>query len=226
MGPLILFYLPPGPICPDKVSNFSRKRLFSAIFLEESLESFFSIDYYRYASGSEAQRDIHRSPELNKRPNKEFRMKSGYLNMSDSGARKSSPTNSPHESAYAFATSDENDSPIGYRRPVKNDDDFSKLQTQLAKGSAKLCHVCGGIMKKRTRRVLSWSHGLALMITGTFLMSFYGWATHFYQAPWLIKFSLPAIYYIGSIFIAVGILFFFIRENVWKCLDCREISKR
>ncbi len=155
-------------------------------------------------------------------------MRAGSVNMGESGDRRNSCANRVYDNDpdYTFAAPDHSNNTLGYGRPVKNDDDFGKLQTQLAKGSAKLCHVCGGIMKKRTRRVLSLSYGLALMLTGFFLMTFYGWATHFYQAPWIIKFSLPAIYYIGSIFIGVGILFFFIRENVWKCADCREISKR
>lgn len=159
---------------------------------------------------------------------KDMTMRADSVNFGESGDRLRSSTNRAYDSDPDFIVTapDKTNIHPGYRRPVKNDDDFNKLQTQLAKGSAKLCHVCGGIMKKKTRRVLSWSYGLALMITGIFFMAFYGWATHFYQAPWIIKFSLPAVYYLGSIFVGVGILFFFIRENVWKCSDCREISKR
>ncbi len=162
------------------------------------------------------------------RDNKDMMMRAGSMNMGDSNDKKNSSANRTYDNEpdYAFAAPDQTNNLSGYRRPVKNNEDFSKLQTQLAKGAAKLCHVCGGIMKKKTRRVLSFSYGIALIVSGLFLMAFYGWATHFYQAPWIIKFSLPAIYYIGSIFIGVGILFFFIRENVWKCADCREISKR
>ncbi len=162
------------------------------------------------------------------RDNKEIRMRATSSNFGEINDRKSTMAsqNYENESAYAFAAPDENNKTVGYRRPAKNDDEFSKLQTRLAKGSAKLCPVCGGVMNKRTRRILSWIHGASLSLMGILMMVFYGWATHFYQAPWLVKFALPAIYYIGSIFIGVGILFFFIRENVWKCMDCREISKR
>lgn len=155
-------------------------------------------------------------------------MKATTQNIGVSNDRKNSlgSQNYENDTAYAFATADDSNNSIGYNRPVRNDENFTKLQTQLSKGSVKLCPVCGGVMRKKTRRVLSWFHGLALLLTGILFMVFYGWATHFYQAPWLVKFALPAIYYIGSIFIGVGVLFFFIRENVWKCVDCREISKR
>lgn len=165
---------------------------------------------------------------MNTRDNKDIRMKAASVHINDTGDRKANLAhqNYDNDTAYAFATPDETNNSVNYRRPVKNNQDFSKLQTQLVKGSAKLCHICGGVMKKKTRRILSWLHGAALAVIGILLMGFYGWATHFYQAPWVIKFALPAVYYIGSIFIGVGILFFFIRENVWKCIDCREISKR
>ncbi len=158
----------------------------------------------------------------------DLRMKAGSASLNDSTDRKVPVSNQLYEndSAYAFAASDENNGSTSYRRPVKNDESLSRLQSQLAKGSARLCPVCGGVMKKRTRRVLSGLYSLALMISGVLLMVFYGWATHFYQAPWLLKFALPAIYYIGSICIGVGFLFFFVRENVWRCMDCHEISKR
>jgi hypothetical protein len=61
---------------------------------------------------------------------------------------------------------------------------------------------------------------------GAALMTFYGLATNFYQIPWFMKFALPAGYYIGSIFIGVGILFFFIREKVWDCPRCKDMRKR
>lgn len=158
----------------------------------------------------------------------EMRMKATSTNMNDISDGKSSIFNrrNDNEQTYAFAASDETSNSVAYGRPVRRDGDFAKLQSQLAKGSAKLCPVCGGVMKKKTRRILSCLHGMALVTAGLVLMGIYGWATHFYQAPWMLKFALPAIYYIGSIFIGVGILFFFIRENVWKCVECREISKR
>ncbi len=74
--------------------------------------------------------------------------------------------------------------------------------------------------------ILSPFAGLLLLVFGAALMSGYGMATNFYQTPWFLKFVLPAIYYIGSIFVGVGLLFFFIREKVWKCKGCREIRKR
>jgi len=57
-------------------------------------------------------------------------------------------------------------------------------------------------------------------------MGLYGLATNFLQPPWFLKFALPAIYYIGSIFIGVGALFFFIRERIWLCRQCRDMAKR
>ena len=74
--------------------------------------------------------------------------------------------------------------------------------------------------------ILSPSAGLMLLALGATLMTGYGMATNFYQTPWFLKFALPAVYYIGSIFVGVGLLFFFIREKVWKCNDCKEIRKR
>jgi len=81
-------------------------------------------------------------------------------------------------------------------------------------------------MKKSSRTVLSIPAGVSLMAIGVLLMAFYGYATNFYQVPWFVKFVLPASYYIGSIFMAFGVLFFFIRERVWKCERCEEMSKR
>jgi hypothetical protein len=90
----------------------------------------------------------------------------------------------------------------------------------------KLCTDCGSPMKRTSRMILSPSAGLMLLALGAVLMTGYGTATNFYQTPWFLKFALPAVYYIGSIFIGVGLLFFFIREKVWKCNNCREIRKR
>ena len=90
----------------------------------------------------------------------------------------------------------------------------------------KLCGVCGGVMRKSSRRILSAPAGVVIILLGLFLMAGYGFFTNFYQAPWFMRFALPALYYIGSIFIAVGIVFFFIRENVWRCVDCKEMLKR
>jgi TRAP-type C4-dicarboxylate transport system permease small subunit len=90
----------------------------------------------------------------------------------------------------------------------------------------KLCGVCGGVMRKSSRRILSVPAGIILIILGSFLMGGYGFFTNFYQAPWFVRFALPAMYYIGSILIGVGLLFFFIRENVWRCVDCKEMTQR
>ncbi len=90
----------------------------------------------------------------------------------------------------------------------------------------KVCGSCGGIMKKTSRQILSPAAGIALTFLGLTLMAFYGYATNFGQAPWYSKFALPAAYYIGSVFIAVGVMFFFIRERVWRCGRCSELSKR
>ena len=81
-------------------------------------------------------------------------------------------------------------------------------------------------MRKSSRRILSAPAGIVLIILGSFLMGGYGFFTNFYQAPWFVRFALPAMYYIGSILIGVGLVFFFIRENVWRCVDCREMTKR
>lgn len=104
--------------------------------------------------------------------------------------------------------------------------EFVRFQERLRRGRVKLCTSCGGVMEKSSRMILSPLAGLLLIVVGTALMAFYGLSTNFYQTPWFVKFSLPAIYYIGSILIAVGILFFFIREKVWKCVKCRDIRKR
>lgn len=104
--------------------------------------------------------------------------------------------------------------------------EFVRFQERLRKGRVKLCTSCGGVMEKSSRMILSPLAALLLIVVGAFLMGFYGLSTNFYQTPWFVKFSLPAIYYIGSILIAVGILFFFIREKVWKCVKCRDIRKR
>lgn len=94
------------------------------------------------------------------------------------------------------------------------------------KSRVKLCGVCGGVMRKSSRRVLSALAGIILILVGVLFMAAYGFFTNFYQAPWLVRFALPALYYIGSIFISVGAIFFFVRENIWRCVDCEEICKR
>jgi hypothetical protein len=113
-----------------------------------------------------------------------------------------------------------------YYSSMAGDDDFNRFQSRLRRGKVKLCAGCGGVMSKSSRRVLSAPWGVALVILGAVLMTAYGMVTNFYQPPWYVRFALPAAYYIGSIFVGVGILFFFIREKVWNCHKCKEIEKR
>ncbi|MGC9029255.1 MAG: hypothetical protein ACP5LD_06270 [Desulfomonilaceae bacterium] len=89
-----------------------------------------------------------------------------------------------------------------------------------------VCPHCAGTMKKSSRAILSIPAGIALAALGVALMVFYGYATNFYQVPWFVRFALPAAYYLGSIFIGVGVLFFFIRERIWRCRDCGQVWKR
>jgi len=81
-------------------------------------------------------------------------------------------------------------------------------------------------MRKSSRRVLSALSGFVLILLGAGLMVLYGLAINFFQVPWFATFALPAGYYIGSIFIGVGVVFFFIRERVWICSNCQQIDKR
>jgi len=104
--------------------------------------------------------------------------------------------------------------------------DVTRFQRRLTTGRVKLCSGCGGVMTRSSRMVISPLAALLLIVLGFVLMVAYGLVSNFYQAPWYMKFALPAVYYIGSIFIGVGILLFFIREKVWKCYSCREIRKR
>ena len=64
-------------------------------------------------------------------------------------------------------------------------------------------------MRKSSRRVLSAPAGVVLILTGLLLMAGYGFFTNFYQAPWLMRFALPSLYYIGSILIGFGFVSFF-----------------
>ena len=96
----------------------------------------------------------------------------------------------------------------------------------LRRGRPRFCPHCGSVMAKSSRMVLSAAAAFLLILVGAGLMGAYGLATNFLQTPWFIKFSLPAMYYVGSLFIGVGVLFFFIREKVWRCEHCREVRKR
>lgn len=133
------------------------------------------------------------------------------------------------ESDYAYGKPFAlNDSPeeIPYYAGVPADEEFNRFQDRIRRGKVKICDGCGGVMNRTSRMILSPLAGLILVFLGIALMTFYGLATNFYQPPWFIKFALPAGYYVGSIFIGVGILFFFIREKVWVCHKCKEIRKR
>lgn len=107
-----------------------------------------------------------------------------------------------------------------------SDKELARFQDRLRRGKVKLCKSCGGVMAKSSRRILSALSGSVLFGLGALLMVLYGLATNFYQTPWYVKFALPAAYYIGSIFLAVGVLFFFIRERVWTCPQCKNVDKR
>lgn len=93
-------------------------------------------------------------------------------------------------------------------------------------GKARRCPSCRGVMSKSSRLILSPLAGLAVALAGFAFMAGYGVVTNFYQPPWYAKFCLPALYYIGSLLVGAGLLFFFIRERVWRCARCREIVKR
>jgi hypothetical protein len=131
-----------------------------------------------------------------------------------------------YEYGGVFAVKDSSALEDRYFSGTASDSDFSRFQSRLKQGKVKLCAGCGEVMIKSSRRILSAPWGLALIVLGAVLMTAYGMATNFYQPPWYIKFALPAAYYVGSIFVGVGILFFFIREKVWNCHKCKIIEKR
>ncbi len=111
----------------------------------------------------------------------------------------------------------------GRRAPVESLDRF---HDRVRRGKVKLCGLCGGVMTKGSRMILSPLASALLLVLGLVAMAGYGIASNFYQVPWFLKFMLPATYYIGSILIGFGVMFFFVRERVWKCHNCREISRR
>lgn len=138
-------------------------------------------------------------------------------------------TNDPdidYKYAGPFAVRDESARDPDYYRSPLPDKDFNRFQDRLRMGKVKLCDGCGGVMAKSSRMILSPLAGFVVILLGAVLMTLYGLATNFYQPPWFVKFILPAGYYVGSIFLGVGILFFFIREKVWTCHRCKEIRKR
>jgi hypothetical protein len=134
-----------------------------------------------------------------------------------------------YESDYAYGRSfsaNETLDETPFYASVPADEEFNRLQDRIRRGKVKICDGCGGVMNKTSRMILSPFAGLVLIALGALLMFFYGLATNFYQPPWFLKFVLPSSYYAGSIFITVGVLFFFIREKVWICHKCKEIRKR
>jgi len=133
-------------------------------------------------------------------------------------------TNSKY--AGIFAVADNEPDNANFRSGAPKDEEFVRFQDRLRRGKVKLCSGCGGGMIKASRMILSPLSGTWLVALGVILMALYGLATNFYQPPWFVKFALPAGYYLGSIFIGVGVLFFFIREKVWSCPRCKEIAKR
>ncbi len=135
--------------------------------------------------------------------------------------------NSGYSSNYQMGNSVSGRSPVGPDAPYYSSDrEYLDFQDRLRTGRIKLCSCCGGMMIRSSRMVLSGASGVMLVLLGALLMTGYGVATNFLQPPWYIKFALPSAYYIASIFIAVGGVFFFIREKVWVCEKCREMCKR
>jgi hypothetical protein len=112
------------------------------------------------------------------------------------------------------------------RRIDQSDSDFNTFQDRLRMGKVKLCGSCGGVMAKSSRMVLSAPAGMGLIVVGALLMALHGFAINFYQPPWFLRYLLPAAYYVGSIMLGVGVIFFFIREKIWYCHRCGEIQKR
>ncbi len=106
------------------------------------------------------------------------------------------------------------------------DDDLTRFQDRLMRGKILLCQSCGNVMTRSSRMVFSPLAAFLLILLGAALMFCYGLATIFYDVPWFLKFLLPASYYVGSIFIGAGVVFFFIRERVWRCQKCMVIVKR
>lgn len=128
--------------------------------------------------------------------------------------------------ARIFAVADNATENGAYYSGTPKDQEYVRFQDRLRRGKVKLCAGCGGVMARSSRMILSPISGACLIIAGLVLMALYGLATNFYQPPWFMKFALPAAYYIGSIFIGVGVVFFFVREKVWCCPRCRDLCKR
>ncbi len=133
--------------------------------------------------------------------------------------------NSP-DSGKLFAVKEAGPSTRARRRIDQSDSDFNTFQDRLRMGKVKLCGSCGGVMAKSSRMILSAPAGIGLIVLGALLMGLHGYAINFYQPPWFLRYLLPAAYYVGSIMLGVGAIFFFIREKIWYCHRCSEIQKR
>lgn len=135
--------------------------------------------------------------------------------------------NSGYASNYQMGNSVSGRTPAGADAPYYSSDrEYLDFQDRLRNGRIKLCSSCGAMMIRSSRMILSSGSGVMLTLLGALLMFGYGVVTNFGQPPWYVKFALPAAYYLGSLFVGVGVLFFFIREKIWVCEKCREISKR
>jgi hypothetical protein len=131
-----------------------------------------------------------------------------------------------HDNGKLFAVKEAAPSGRVRRRIDPPDGDLNTFQDRLRMGKVKLCNSCGGVMAKSSRMVLSAPAGLGLIVLGALLMALHGLAINFYQPPWFLRYLLPAAYYVGSIMLCVGAIFFFIREKIWYCHKCSEIYKR
>ncbi len=131
-----------------------------------------------------------------------------------------------HNSGKVFAVKEAAPQGRVRRRVNSSDRDLNTFQDRLRMGKVKLCNSCGEVMAKSSRMILSAPAGLGLIALGALLMAAHGFAINFYQPPWFLRYLLPAAYYVGSIMLGVGVIFFFIREKIWYCHRCSEIHKR
>ncbi len=144
-----------------------------------------------------------------------------------SNSRTASAEDETLEQTGLFSVEGESVDLFGYGSvPQLDQEATNRFQTRLQQGKVKLCGNCNEVMVKSSRMVLSPFAGILLMLLGASFLGGYGFAVNFLQTPWYVKFSLPALYYIGSVFVGVGVLFFFIREKVWFCHGCKDILKR
>ena len=131
-----------------------------------------------------------------------------------------------HDNGKVFRVKEAPPSGRVRRRADPPDSGLNTFQDRLRMGKVKLCNGCGGVMAKSSRMILSAPAGLGLIVLGALLMALHGLAINFYQPPWFLRYLLPAAYYVGSIMLGVGVIFFFIREKIWYCHRCSEIHKR